>query len=65
MEAAVEKRWSVTVSDLYYTGLPDTRYALQTLLFFFFFFYAGTTVFPAGSVWNGGLTEEEMSKNHR
>ena len=35
MEAANEKRWSVTVSDLQawtYTGLPDARCVLETLL---------------------------------
>ena len=32
--------------DLYYTGLLDARYALETL--FFFFFYPRTTVFLAG-----------------
>jgi len=42
MEAAAEKRWSVTVSDLnsgmdLYTGLPAARYARETLLFFSFF----------------------------
>ena len=31
--------------DLYYTGLPEARYALETLLFL----YAGTTVFLAGT----------------
>ena len=33
--------------DLYYTGLPEARYALETLLFLFL--YAGTTVFLAGT----------------
>ena len=71
MEAANEKRWSVTVSDLQawtYTGLPDARYALETL--FFFFFFPRTTVFLAGphavsvSVWNGGLTESIASVHY-
>ena len=46
--------------DLYYTGLPHTRYALETLFFFFFFsayygLFGGATC--GVSVWNGGLTE--------
>ena len=41
MEVAVEKLWSVTVSDLqawtYYTGLQAARYARETLLFVIYF----------------------------
>ena len=54
MEAAAEKRWSVTVSDLnsgmdLYTGLPAARYARETLLFFsFLFLFSSTTVFSVG-----------------
>ena len=48
MEAAVEKRWSVTVSYLQawtYTGLPDARYALETLSFFpaYYALFGGAT----------------------
>ena len=51
MEAAVEKRWSVTVLDLQawtciiYTGLPAERYARETLLFLLL---SHTTVFLVG-----------------
>ena len=54
MEAAAEKRWSVTVSDLnsgmdLYTGLPAARYARETLLFLsFLFLFSSTTVFSVG-----------------
>ena len=62
MEAAVEKRCSSCDSirpsgmDLYYTGLPDARYELETLLFFFFFFSAYYGLFGGATcgvtVWN-------------
>ena len=57
--------------DLYYTGLPDARYALETLFFFFCFFsfssayyglFGGATC--SVSVWNGGLTESTASVHY-
>ena len=55
--------------DLYYTGLPDARYMLETLLLFFFslFFFPPAYYGLFGearcgvSVWNGGLTESTAS----
>ena len=71
MEAAVKKRWSVTVSDLQawtynYTGLPAARYAREILSFFFPFAYYGLLgVATCGvSVWNGGLTESTASVHY-
>ena len=47
--------------DLYDTGLPDARYALETLFFLFFFLSAYYGLLGGAtcgvSVWNGGLTE--------
>ena len=50
--------------DLYYTGLPDARYALETLFFLFslrgyygLFGWATCGV----SVWNGGQPEATAS----
>ena len=78
MEAAVQKRWSVTVSDLQawtyiyiyiyiYTGVPAARYARETLVFFSLFlrttnFFGGATC--GVSVWNGGLTESTASVHY-
>ena len=62
--------------DLYYTGLPDARDALETLfflfviflLFFFFFFSAYYGLFGEAtcgvSVWNGGLNESTASVHY-
>ena len=73
MEAAVEKHWSVTVSDLqarYRTASCALCAIILLLLFFFFFFF-----FPAYyglfdgatcgvSVWNGGLSESTASVHY-
>ena len=64
MEVAVEKLWSVTVSDLQaWTGLPAARYARETLLFFAYYgLFGGATC--GVSVWNGGLTESTASVHY-
>ena len=53
--------------DLYYTGLPDARYALETLFFLLLFpayygLFGGAT--GGVSVWNGGLTESTASVHY-
>ena len=71
MEAAVEKRLSVTASDLQawtYTILDCQLRAMREKHFFlslFFFFLAYYGLFGGAtcgvSVWNGGLTESTAS----
>ena len=51
--------------DLYYTGLSDARYALETLLLFppaYYGLFGGAT--GGVSVWNGGLTESTGSVHY-
>ena len=73
MEAAVEKRWSVTVSDLQaWTYILDCQlhamrekhFCLSFLLLFsaYYGFFGGAT----GGVfaWNGGLTESTASVHY-
>ena len=69
MEAAVEKRWSVTVSDLQawtYTILDCMLCARNT--FFFLSFSVYYSLFGGAvcsvSVWNGGLTESTASVHY-
>ena len=55
--------------DLYYTGLPDVRYALETLFSSSFFFFSAYYGLFGGatcgvSVWNGGLTESTDSVHY-
>ena len=54
--------------DLYYTGLPDARYTLETGFFFFVFSRAYYGLFGGAtcgvSVWNGGLTESTASVHY-
>ena len=51
--------------DLYYTGLTDAHYVLETLFFFFFFLSAYYGLFGWAtcgvSVWNGGQPESTAS----
>ena len=72
MEAAVEKHWSVTVSDLQarYRTASCALCARILLSFFFsffflFFFFAYYGLFDGAtcgvSVWNGGLSESTAS----
>ena len=42
--------------ELDYTGLPDVRYALETLFFPAYYGLFGGATYGV-SVWNGGLTE--------
>ena len=73
MEAAAEKCWSVTVSDLnsgmdLSTGLPAARYARETLRFFPFSVFAYYGLFGGATcsvfVWNGGLTGSTASVHY-
>ena len=70
MEAAVEKRWSVTVSDLQawtYTLLDCQMHTIRYKHFFFFFFFSSAYygLFSGAtcgvSVWNGGQPESTAS----
>ena len=60
MEAAVEKRWSVTVSDLQawtYTIMDcQIRYALETLIFSYF----SSRVLR--SFWRGHMQKQQQQK---
>ena len=62
-----EKRHFLSGMDLYYAGLPDVRYALETLFSFFFFpTYCGLfgRATCGVSIWNGGLTELTVSVHY-
>ena len=69
MEAADEKHWSVTVSDLQ-ARYRTASWALcaRFFFFFFFFFFAYYGLFDGAtcgvSVWNGGLSESTASVHY-
>ena len=68
MEAAVEKRWSVAVSDLQawtYIILDRQLRAMREKHFFFLAYYSLFGGATCGvSFWNGGLTESTASVHY-
>ena len=62
MEAAVEKRWSVTVSDLQAWIIYIYIHFLFSSFFAHYEFFGGATC--GVSVWNGGLTESTASVHY-
>ena len=69
MEAADEKHWSVTVSDLQARYRTASCALCAIILFLFFFsFFAYYGLFDGAtcgvSVWNGGLSESTASVHY-